>query len=108
MLVIIVGLNSCAGRITIAKAKERLILKGIGIRLVEDVQLSLGSILELKLLGVFLHHFGGPLCCSYRIDFSYHTRSILSSGYALLKNTKVFEGTLSLFLELSLPFSSQQ
>ena len=55
-----------------------------------------------------MHHFRGPLRCSYRIDLSNHTRSILSCGYALLKNTKVFEGTLGLFFELALLLSSQE
>ena len=55
-----------------------------------------------------MHHLRCPLSCSNRVDLSNYARSILSCGYALLKNTKVFEGPLSLFLELSLLLTSQE
>ena len=55
-----------------------------------------------------MHHLRSPLSCSNRVDLSDHTRSILSCGYALLKNAKVFEGPLSLFLELSLLLTCQE
>lgn len=55
MLMLLIGLHRSRSHlllICVAQLEQRLILQGVGIILIEDVELALGAVLQLQLLRV--------------------------------------------------------